>query len=381
MRRGVALLGLSLAIGACGYVRPIALDGDPFVPYTATPLKVYSVQWWKRLVTNPPLLEYAPRESASPAIDPKTHHVVVVTRDNVLRCFSEDGTESWHLQARGPFFSTGTFREGVLYVPGGDGILYALDGATGKTLWTYEAGEALVTNVAFTPKLVLAMSETNTLFAVDLTTGKWAWQYRRDMPTGFAVHGAATPGVYGDAVYAGFADGHLLALSAADGTLRWDKDLSAGTQFLDVDTTPTLDAQGHLLVASFQTGLYSLEPDSGNVVWHKEQKGISNLTLAGDMVFAAGDERVAAYAVSKGTQVWTRDVGHRAAFLPTVVGPYLLVPTAKALLFLDLVTGKQLQVLDPGKGVTASPAALGSRVYALSNEGVLYALRMTPRGR
>jgi outer membrane protein assembly factor BamB len=378
MRGLVQALLASLAL-SCGYVRPIALDQNPFEAYTPQPLHVYSVEWFKRLILNTPLLEYAPRETAQPAVDPQTQRVAVAARDGVLHCFSKDGVEIWHLNAKGPFFSTGTFRGGVLYVPGGDGILYAIDAETGTKLWTYDAGEELISNVAFTPQLVLALSETNTLFAVDIRTGKWAWQYRRDMPSGFSIHGASTPLVAGETVYVGFADGHLSALTAADGTLRWDRDLSSGSQFLDVDTSPVLDSAGHLFVASFQTGIYCLQPDSGNTVWHRETKGVTSLLLVGGTVVAAGDQRVASYSVRRGEEIWTRRLGNRAAFLPALAGSYLLVPTAKALLFLDVVTGKQLQLFDPGKGVTATPAVMGPRVYVLSNEGFFYAFRLSAR--
>ena len=383
-KAGVRLAALAAVLAViatgCGVLRPIRLDENPMERMTAAPLNLYTVDWWKELVTTKAVLEYAPREGAQPAVEPQSLRIATVTRDGYIRCFNAVGALEWSYHTRGPFFSAGAFHQGTLYVPGGDGVLYAFEAETGKLLWKYEAGEELVSGVAFTAKNVLVTSQTNTLFAVDSATGKWAWQYRRDMPSGYSIHGAATPVVRADAVYAGFADGHLVAIGATDGTLRWDRELSTGSQFVDVDSTPAFDKEGNLYAASYKNGLYALESATGATLWHVDVPGITGLTFADGILISSGDERISGYSTARGVQLWTKDVGHRAAYPSIVVGRYVLVPTAKSLLFLNASTGKQLQSFDPGKGITATPAVVGPHVYVLSNEGFLYAFRMNARG-
>jgi outer membrane protein assembly factor BamB len=155
--------------------------------------------------------------------------------------------------------------------------------------------------------------------------------------------------------------------------------LQSTGKFLDIDSTPLFDQAGRLYIASYRTGIYCLDAKTGETLWHTEASGVASLVMAGRMLIASGDERIAAYSATHGEKIWTRDVGHRAAFEPAVAGSFVLAPTAKALLIMDLATGKLLQSFDPGKGVTATPAVHGPHVYVLSNEGILYAFRMNTR--
>ena len=60
---------------------------------------------------------------------------------------------------------------------------------------------------------------------------------------------------------------------------------------------------------------------------------------------------------------------------PVRAGPWVLVPTGQAgLRFVEAASGRTLRTLDPGTGISGTPALLGSRVYALSNAGELLAL-------
>jgi hypothetical protein len=57
----------------------------------------------------------------------------------------------------------------------------------------------------------------------------------------------------------------------------------------------------------------------------------------------------------------------------------LVVPTSHALLFVDPRDGIARVSWNPGKGITATPFGIDSRLYVLSNLGHLYALRLHTR--
>ena len=90
-------------------------------------------------------MEFVPREFATPAVDPVSGRVVVGTRDGVLRSVTIDGKVRWAVPTPAPFFAGVLIRDGVVYSPGGDGVLRALKADTGAVLWTYDCGEELVT--------------------------------------------------------------------------------------------------------------------------------------------------------------------------------------------------------------------------------------------
>ena len=79
-------------------------------------------------------------------MDPETERIVVGTRDGMLRCLSPvDGHVEWEFKTYSRFFAGAAIDQGVVYAPGGDGVLYALKVRTGEKLWEYKAGEELVT--------------------------------------------------------------------------------------------------------------------------------------------------------------------------------------------------------------------------------------------
>ena len=377
-KQWVAGIGAAGLLGACNSV---PLHGNPVSSeLRQPPSDFFEVGWWTPLV-EPTQWEYAPREFAAPAVDPDSGRVIALTRDGFVRSVAPGGQVKWAFKTGARFSAGAAIHEGIAYVPGGDGVLYALDVRTGELKWKYEAGESLATVPVLAGGRVLVASESDTLFAVERETGKWAWQYRRDPPSGFTIHGVSSPMVKDDTVYVGFADGYLVALDVTGGTTKWEKSLAGGaTEFLDVDTTPVADEEGRLYVASYQGGLYALSAESGDVEWTSNVAGLTSLLTRGELVFGVGDGRVDAYLGETGRLLWTHSLGERAGRAPVMARGLLLVPNQRALLFMDPKTGQSRLAWNPGEGISAAPQVQGSTAYVLSNNGYLYALRLRGSG-
>jgi outer membrane protein assembly factor BamB len=383
MKKVVLLLG-TLALGAGCRSIPLSDDFTRSSP-ESQPVALFDVEWWVKLV-DPGLLEYSPRERASPAVDAEGQRVVVCTRDGRIRALALfDGKRQWEVKTSTPFTAGARVEGGVVYVPGGDGNLYALKSATGAQLWKYGAGEELATIPVIAEGKVLVATSGNTLIAVDASNGKWLWQYRRDLPPGFTIHGTSAPRVSGKLAYIGFSDGQMVALNLDDGTVKWERTLSAvrltsGAQFIDVDTTPAVDDQGRVFVASYQDGLYALDGQTGAVLWKSPQTGVTSLLPGGDVLFIAGDGQVSAVLRDGGRTLWSIPLKEKAARQPLFVGGLVVVPTQEDLLFIDPAEGKIARAWDPGKGVSATPVTSDGRLYILSNYGSVFALRLHGRG-
>jgi outer membrane protein assembly factor BamB len=313
-------------------------------------------------------------------VDPASGRVVVGTRDGVLRSVSIDGRVRWAVPTPSPFFAGVLIRDGVVYVPGGDGLLRALRADNGALIWTYDCGEELVTIPVMAEGRVLVASQSATLFAVNAADGVWAWQYRRSTPPGFILRGASTPVVREGVVYLGFADGHAAALDAKTGGAIWDRVLSTGTQFIDVSSSPGFDSNGHLIVSSYKDGIFALDPKSGDTVWQTSVSGLAWVLVRGAVIFSAGEDRIAAYSAETGRNIWTTTLPDRAGYQPAMASGILLVPTGRALLFVNPVTGGILRRFDPGKGVTATPGVYGPDALVLSNLGFVYGMHVTMPG-
>jgi outer membrane protein assembly factor BamB len=383
------LLVAALALAGC---KSLPFKDDPSVwsnnnPSIGHPI-VFDVEWWTPLVSRPTIMDFAltyqPSETAQPAVDPDSGRIVVCTKDGYVRSLSPDkGRIEWEKKLGGRCFAGGKIKDGVLYMPAGDGSLYALRARTGEEIWKYVAGEELVTLPILIDGKLLVASQNDTLFVIDAATGKWIWQQRRDTPSGFTLRGSATPRVQDGVVYMGYADGSLVALKLEDGAVLWERNLSAsgGNQFIDVDTSPVVDASGHVFGASFKDGIYSLDTKTGDIAWTTASSGVTSLIPRGDVLFTTGDGQVGAVHSQTGRALWKIDLsakGKRNASgrEPLLSRELLFVPTSAALVIVDTSTGKVRYAWDPGKGVTATPTQAGRRVYVLSNLGTLFALRL-----
>ncbi|MET0404501.1 MAG: PQQ-binding-like beta-propeller repeat protein [Cystobacter sp.] len=380
-RRWKSWVGGVAAVGLLGACQTVPVHGNPFSPTPEQPPHHYfSVEWWTPLV-RPPLLEYAPREQARPAYDEKNERVIASTRDGYVRSVAADGHEVWSYRVGTLFYAGATVEDDTVYVPGTDGRLHALDARTGQVRWKYAAEEALSTAPVIAGELVLVASQSDTLFAVKRATGELAWLYRRDPPSGFTIHRTSTPAVRGQSVWVGFSDGSLVSLDVTDGSVRWEKSLAAsGTlQFMDVDTSPVLDASGRVYAASYSGGLYALDAETGDVVWNTVAAGFTSLMVHGDVVIATGDDRLDAYLADNGRLIWSRPLDERAGLDAVLAKGMILVPAQRALLFVDPRTGRSRVAWNPGKGISAPPRIVGNRAYVLSNNGYLYSLRLDGR--
>ncbi|HXX32212.1 MAG TPA: PQQ-binding-like beta-propeller repeat protein [Myxococcaceae bacterium] len=377
-------VGRSLAAASLLAVAGCASHGYVVDPYQHTDtdvLSIFTVKWWQKLV-DAPTLEYGPREPARPGFDPMNLRVVTGTRDGILRSIDSRGKTVWRFVAGQPFNAGPVVVDGFVFAPGGDGFLYCFRADTGELFWKYEAGEDLVTVPVVADGKVLVASQNDTLYAVETATGKWLWQYRRDAPAGFTVRGASRPAVRNGIVYVGFSDGHLAAMHLDTGVAVWDRVLSNGTQFIDVDSPVVFDPRGNVIVAAYKDGVFSVDAASGDTLWRTTITGMVGLVARGEVVFASGDGQVTAMLATTGKVIWSTSLGQSAGLQPALAGGWLMVPTGQALLFLDPANGAIRHRFDPGRGVTATPDVRGPKVFVLSNLGFVYELEMnTYRGR
>lgn len=74
--------------------------------------------------------------------------------------------------------------DGLVYVGGNNGNIYALAAATGKKKWSYSTGEQVFSSPAVVGGTVYAGSANGTIYALNADTGALQWSH----PTGKAVY-------------------------------------------------------------------------------------------------------------------------------------------------------------------------------------------------
>ncbi len=341
------------------------------------PVRLYEVAWKRAFVPMTPL-EWKPAERGGVAVDPVTKLAIFGTRDGWLHAVRPDGTVAWEFRGDGGPFGPPAVDGDTVYVGAADGRLYAVAVPTGQERWRYKAEEDLTTRPAIARGAVYVASLEDTLFCVDAANGTWKWYHRRETkaPAGFTIYGAAAALVGPDAVYAAYSDGFAAALDPATGAARWEKQIAPQDQHLDVDSI-ALDG-GRLYAAAYSGAVLAVEARSGELVWKAAAPTASRVVVAGGLVVAVTSTSVQAFSIADGAAAWTTPLRGSPQGTPVAVGKWILVPSGdQGLRWLEAATGRTLRVFDPGSGVSGSPAALGGRVYVLSNGGDLYALDLS----
>jgi outer membrane protein assembly factor BamB len=339
----------------------------------AAPRQIFSVDWRRPLV-QPELGAWRNIEPGGPAIDPGTGTVVVGTRDGWLHALHPDGASAWELQGAGSFGAQATIEGGVVYAGTSGGVLYAVELATGKVRWSYDAKEELGTRPAVAGGLVLVASLEDTLVAVDAQTGAWRWHHRREHREGFTVRGAAAAIVSQGTVFAAYSDGFVAALELATGKPRWERRVAPEGKYVDVDGLAL--AAGRLFAAAYSGAVVALDADTGKTLWQVSLPDASRVAVTGGAVVVVTTSAFKGFSPDAGTPLWSTPIGDGSpAAAPVQAGRWVAVPTGSGgLQFLDPATGRVARVFDGGQGIDGTFALSKGRGYVLANGGTLFAL-------
>jgi len=178
-----------------------------------------------------------------------------------------------------------------------DHNVYCLDAKTGKKLWSYLTGGAVLGMPTVADGIVYVGSQDNSLYALDARTGALRWRF-----VGSLVFLAA-PLIQDGVVYAPSQDGYIYALDARTGAMFWRA--FAGVH-PETDTVGfgTLTAQvatyRNVLFAPNGNALYAFDLRRGSQRWQYSPVSDGDVTVPvisnGLVLVGAADNHV--YAVN-----------------------------------------------------------------------------------
>jgi len=319
---------------------------------------------------------------------------------------ADDGAVLWRFETLGavqcePLYDP---EEDVVYFGSNDGALYKVRARDGKLLFRFETNAEVARRPVIVGSTVYAVNANDTVLALNRRTGERRWSQHRAPALGMEVAGYAGPLVWRGLVYAGFSDGNVTAYDAETGAERWQPvDLSAEAEealggaprYLDVDTSPVpgiIDESPVVYVGSYDGGVYALDADSGNKVWgrtevtgvtelvHWQQPARDALTPARDLLLASsGTTGLWALDPKTGEDVWHRPLPDGGVSAPVpIAGALLVTTTLHGLYLLSPIDGAVIDGIHTGAGFSMAPAVHGHRAFILSNSGDLLSLAVTP---
>ena len=277
-------------------------------------------------------------------------------------------------------YSTPVVAEGLLYVAGENGYLYALELTSGNISdrgWRGPRGQPqdlapLVAGPVYDPlnELVVVPSENGILYDFISDTGESLWDESFEAKDKIW----STPSVSNGVAYFGSHDHKVYAVNLATGKEIWNYETEGV-----VAGTP-LVFNGMVIAGSFDKNLYALDAEEGDLRWKFEggnwfwAGAVSN----GEMIFAPNMDGYI-YAIDRdGILHWQYDTGDSIVSKPVLVPRGLVVaPRNGRLLLLDVSSSgdrsadqRLLSSQSLGDAQIKAPlVAVGESVYVGSDDG------------
>jgi outer membrane protein assembly factor BamB len=253
-----------------------------------------------------------------------------------------------------------------------------------KRLWVHNGGALLEFPPVMYGDHIFQLGDDGVLEAINKHTGHTFWKRR------VGVLSASSPAVLGSTVYVtllargqGSHSGRAAALSYANGSIRWSRDLPSPSE-----SSPLLD-HNKLFFGSQNGIVYALNARTGSVLWTYHAAGAvkASPTLKdGVLYFGDYSGHVQAISEQTGRRLWISGSGGAllgsGTFYSTaavVYGRVFLGNTDGRIYAYDASTGRLDWAVQTGAYIYASPAVtnapgLGPTIYLGSYDGTFYAL-------
>jgi outer membrane protein assembly factor BamB len=279
------------------------------------------------------------------------------------------GTLQWRFSTGAEISRRVVLKGGVVYVTNANDTVIAINAKSGAMLWNQHRAPALGMEVAgyagplVWRGMVYAAFSDGTVTAFDERSGEERWapvdlsaaaeQTLGELPTYLDVDTTPIPDVIEDqsVVYVASYEGGVFALNADNGARAWSNAQVTGASEIYLWQQPShpsrtggpdVPARKLLIVSTGTTGLWAIEPETGNEVWHRA-------------VPAAGTSRAVPIAGA-------------LMFSTTRQGLYLVSP----------LDGRVIDGIHTGEGFSMAPSTYGERAFIVSNAGRFYSIRVEP---
>jgi eukaryotic-like serine/threonine-protein kinase len=311
----------------------------------------------------------------------------------------------WQFHTKGRVYSTPAIVGGTVYIGSTDGLLYAIDEATGAERWTFKTDARITSSPAVHAGTVFFTSFDGFCYAVNAATGKLSWKFKTSGERRFAgthLHGwiplgermpdpydvyLSSPAVAESKVYFGSGDGNVYALDETSGHLTWK--FHTGDV---VHASPAI-AGGVVYIGSWDTYFYALDASNGLLKWRfktgvdaeiHNQEGITSsaAVVDGIVYFGCRDGHLYALDASTGRKKWSFDAEHAWVTSSPAVRDgrvYFGAGTTHVFLAVDAKTGAQLFSVGVARGILASPTIAGDFAYIGNFDGTLSAIDLRSR--
>jgi outer membrane protein assembly factor BamB len=261
----------------------------------------------------------------------------------------------------------------------------AMSAETGEILWEATVTSEVLSAPATNGRVVVVQSVDDKLTGLNAATGEQLWLYESTAPD-LSVRGTSAPRIIDNFVLAAFANGTVASVALDNGTLRWEERVAVPTgsseldRLVDIDGDLELNADGVLLVPTYQGYLAAIDVVTGQTRWRVEESSNVGAGFGFGNVYAVSDGgSVRAYRTSQETPMWeNEDLLRRRLTSPLGFSNYVAVGDFEGYVhLLSQVDGRLVgRTKVDGAGIRSRMLNSGGTLYVYGNSGDLAALRV-----
>jgi outer membrane protein assembly factor BamB len=265
-----------------------------------------------------------------------------------------------------------------------DAQVIALRQTDGERLWATEVSSEVLAAPQTDGRVVAVQSVDGRLAALNASDGVQRWVYDSTVPA-LSLRGTSKPLISGNTVVAGFASGIVAAIDATNGLLIWEERVAVPQgrydidRIIDIDGDPVLSGQT-VFISSFQGNLLGLDLASGRIVWGMPGSSYNSLALGlGNIYWVNNFSHVLAVQNNTERTVWeNEDLRLRRVNSPVTINNYVAVADFEGYLHLmSQIDGRIIsRVRVDRSGVRANILSEVDTLYVYGNSGRLVALRL-----
>jgi outer membrane protein assembly factor BamB len=310
----------------------------------------------------------------------------VASGDGVLVALdAASGEPLWRRNLERPLSGGPAVGDGLVVIGSREGELFGLSADNGESLWSATLSSEILAPADIGQGVVVVRTNDGRLFALEPESGARRWVYDRNVPP-LSLRGHSSPVLVGGGVVAGFDNGRLAALTLDEGTPVWEATIGVPQgrtdleRMVDIDADPVIDGTD-VYAASYQGRLAALNLRTGRIGWAREISVHSGLTVDESRVYVSDDQgRVWALDRATGASVWRQDaLSGLEITAPVVFGDHVVVAAGDGNLYwLSRRDGSIVDRRNLGDArIRTAPTVAGDRLYAIDLEGEVRAWELS----
>lgn len=249
----------------------------------------------------------------------------------------------------------------------------------GRELWRHKLTAQVVTAPFVAGGRVFVLASDRSVTALDGASGRRLWsQQRPGDPLVLRQSGVIL--AVGDTLVVGLS-GRLVGLNPLNGQVRWDAPVATprGTNDVErlVDLVGRVSRVGDsVCVRAFQVGVGCVDAARGTLVWTKPSQGYAGVDGDDRMVYAPeSDGKLVAWRRSGGEQAWVSErLRYRQLSAPLALGRSVIVGDDSGTVhFLSREDGSPLtRVSTDGSAIAAAPVVAQDMLVVVTRNGGVF---------